>query len=475
MAGDTEQPEPVPQFRAVNAEVKLAPQPQARRIKSFACKACGAPVGLRYPGESLTVVCPSCKSIIDSSDENYNIICEYNKKTSPYLPLLIELGSRATLFGKKWEVIGFVVRRDEASGFEWHEYLLFNPYYGYRWLVRVDGHWNFVRPLKDKLETASDMWGEFVDYERAKYKIYNSGTASIQFVLGEFYWRLKVEDKVFLSDYIKPPYMLSYERDSREINWSLGKYVEPEVIEKAFRLKPGRAKRGLIGIGANQPNVHKPAFDKMIPMWMAFGLALTIVQFWQMLQLGTNETVLTQSIDYIPNTKSQQEVTSQDFQLKKNLANVKLKFNAPVSNSWVYVSGELVNKDTGNRYSFEKTMELYSGVDDGDVWVEGSRDSELMLSSIPSGKYYLNVDYESGLYNDTLPKTMTIQVIRDVPGYANFLWCFFFISIMPSWWWLCARQFEVKRWSNSDFSPYQTNIDNTVTFENDTPTIMDRS
>lgn len=457
MAGNTENPETTGQFRGFKDEVKLA-SPPARVVKSFTCKSCGSPVSLRNPGESLTVICPACKSIIDASDDNYNIIQEYNKRTSPFLPLLIELGTRGVLFGKKWEAIGFIVRQDDASNYIWYEYLLFNPYYGYRWLVQADGHWSFVRPLKDKFdnEIGGDSRGAYLDYNGRRHKIFNSGAASILFVIGEFYWRLKVDDKVWMVDYVNAPFMISSETDKNEVSWSLGEYVEPALVEKAFRLKSGLLSRGRIGVGANQPNPDQAVLNKLLAPWMVFALVLTILQFWQLLQIDKSQYAITQNISYVPNTKSQQSVNSPVFELKKNLANLKLKFQAPVDNSWVYVSGDLVNNDTGTTYSFERSIEQYHGVDDGEYWSEGEPKSELMLSSIPGGKYYLSVDYESGMYADQVERNFTIDVVRDVPTYANYFWCLLMISILPIWYWLTSRQFEVKRWSNSDFSPYQT-------------------
>ena len=39
-------------------------------------------------------------------------------------------------------------RDEDGETFEWDEYLLFNPYKGFRYLTEYDGHWNFVTPLE---------------------------------------------------------------------------------------------------------------------------------------------------------------------------------------------------------------------------------------------------------------------------------------------------------------------------------------
>ena len=63
---------------------------------------------------------------------------------------MLPLGARGTLRGVPWELIGFQTRGVTADGetFEWEEYLLFNPYKGYRYLTNYRGHWNLVVPLE---------------------------------------------------------------------------------------------------------------------------------------------------------------------------------------------------------------------------------------------------------------------------------------------------------------------------------------
>ncbi|MBX9691304.1 MAG: DUF4178 domain-containing protein, partial [Cyanobacteria bacterium] len=215
--------------------------------KSFSCPNCGASVTIRYPGASLSVVCDSCKVLIDSTSESYRILSTYRDKTAAYNPIL-ELGKRGTLFGKEWEVIGFLTRTDVASLYSWEEYLLFNPYYGYRWLTYNAGHWSFVYSVKEKPTvpfgnvmgtTASPSWavaGARVEYGKDTYKIFYSGQARVDFVLGEFYWKVKVGESVDMMDYICPPRMVSSEKDGTQWIWSVSEYLAPKVIQEAFKL-----------------------------------------------------------------------------------------------------------------------------------------------------------------------------------------------------------------------------------------------
>ena len=67
--------------------------------------------------------------------------------------LELPLGARGTLRGVEWEVIGYL-RRSEHGSYGWEEYLLFNPYYGYRWLITNGRGWSFGEML-----TRAPDWG----------------------------------------------------------------------------------------------------------------------------------------------------------------------------------------------------------------------------------------------------------------------------------------------------------------------------
>ncbi len=111
---------------------------------SFSCPNCAAPVNVRVAGLTMSAVCGSCGTIIDTSDERRQILERVAEKLQGIEPL-IPIGKRGTFRGKEYEVIGFVVRRDNFAS--WSEYLLFNPWRGFDWLVTYNGHWSFVERL----------------------------------------------------------------------------------------------------------------------------------------------------------------------------------------------------------------------------------------------------------------------------------------------------------------------------------------
>jgi hypothetical protein len=430
-------------------------QPKAKPVaKMFACTSCGASVTVKYPGASLSVVCQSCNSVIDVSDENYKVLSLYLAKTTHYRPI-IPLGQRGKLNGKIFEVIGYLVRADQASNYSWQEYLLFNPYYGYRWLVEDRGNWNLVRTIKEKPASInrniSFSRGSYVTFEGEKYLLYNSGRARVEYVLGEFYWRVVMGSTVFSNDFVCPPKMLSMEKDEGEVVWSLAEYIEPEEIRNAFKLQP-EAMPPSFGLSATSPPVAQRQWASMSRLWALFFGILTAAQIWFFATASQEEAMSYRGV-FTPNAK-QNDTTTPVFTLRKDKANAVIYIEAPVSNSWFYVSGELVDNKTGASYPFERSVEYYFGSDSDGYWSEGGARSDVAISAVPGGQYYLNVDTESGGFTDNHVQQYTISVGRDVRMVDNYCWFVFLLSILPVISWCLYRQEEVDRWSNSDYSPY---------------------
>lgn len=244
----------------------------AGKVTVFNCPNCGSSVTLRAQGQSLVVTCVSCGSIIDVTNENYQIISKYtvHAKIKPVIPL----GTRGEYKGDKWEAIGFVQR--SVGIYSWSEYLLYNPFKGFRWLTEYDGHWNFVTMIKDRPQP--DKAGN-VRYLENDYSLFQTGTAKVEYVIGEFYWRVKVGETVAYSDYIAPPRILSVEGGENELVWSHGEYVEPETVNRMFNLTEELPFR--MGIGACQPF---PYGDILFSLWQ---VGLLFVAFLFVIHLSS--------------------------------------------------------------------------------------------------------------------------------------------------------------------------------------------
>src|SRR6185369_14517348 len=114
------------------------------RAKAFRCPKCGGALNIRGLFQTVSMACPSCGNIIDISNEDFQLLQTVASRLN--VTPLIPLGTKGTFRGDEFEVIGFLRRNIKVEGvaYRWSEYLLFNPYIGFRWLTEYNGHWNFV-------------------------------------------------------------------------------------------------------------------------------------------------------------------------------------------------------------------------------------------------------------------------------------------------------------------------------------------
>lgn len=234
MAGDPTRsegapaPEPGPPVPpAVDGEVP---------VEKIDCPACGASLTPRSLGVATTFACEYCGSIFDRTHERVAIVERFEGALSekPVIPL----GRRGTLGGVEWEAVGFVVRRGSAEGetWKWREYLLFNPYRGFRFLVSFEAGWSLVQKVAGvpRRELAGRLaWKGKVYTAAEKY------AATVELVLGEFTWRVRRGETAFVTDYKSGPRVLCEERTDEEVTYSLGQPVPAGEVGKAFGVKPG--------------------------------------------------------------------------------------------------------------------------------------------------------------------------------------------------------------------------------------------
>jgi hypothetical protein len=331
----------------------------------------------------------------------------------------------------------------EADGitYSWREYLLFNPYKGFRYLTEYNGHWNDCSVVTALPEAD----GTAVKYLGKKYRHFQTCYAKTTFVLGEFPWQVAVDnDTVAVTDYVAPPYMLSAETTGNETTWTLGEYVHGADIWKAFGLA-GLAPAPL-GVYENQPSAAKTSAGQI---WFAFaGLATAIFVIFTLNQLfSQQEQVFREFYRFSPSSTEASFVTS-EFELKGRTSSVEVKTDADVSNQWIYLNYALIDEDTGQAYDFGREVSYYTGVDSDGGWQEGSQHDRVVLSSIPAGRYYLRVEPESDANFGSIGYTVTVT--RDVPVlgvYFLALAAILLPALLISW---RTYNFEQMRWAESD-------------------------
>jgi hypothetical protein len=200
---------------------------EAARVatQGLGCPNCGGPLTLTAPDKAERVTCPYCNSLLDVNQGKLSWLKALKPLPNPP-DFALKIGMEGTFNDTKFKIIGAVVRSVKIEGvtYFWHEYLLYNPMVGFRWLIHSDNHWNFVEPVNPADVESGQIFGTgaTVNYNGQKYKIFQDAPAVVEFVQGEFYWRVEQGETVRAVDYVAAPLMLSQESTKNEVNWSVG-------------------------------------------------------------------------------------------------------------------------------------------------------------------------------------------------------------------------------------------------------------
>jgi len=405
------------------------------------CPKCGSVIALRAMGQTMSAVCGSCGSLIDTANPVWKVIQERDQKVGNLHPLLA-IGTRGSLERVEYEVIGFLQRADSES--TWSEYLLFNPWHGFEWLVNYNGHWSFVHRCPE----IGDHSGRRVQYAGRQFVLYAKDEAEVTAVLGEFYWKVRRGERAEMADYIDPPGVLSKETypDLQEFTWSLGEYVDSSVIATAFGVK-GLPKAE--GIYLNQPNPYAVHWKELRKVVLLFFVLFTFIQCTTS-KWSARKAVYDVDLVFRRDDPTK-VVSSPKFNIEGGSQIVEIAATANVDNSWLGLDVELVNAKTNQAYQESIEIEYYHGSDEDGPWSEGSRTASVDIPSVPPGEYYLTVEPSA----DPALERMPYHVVVSAGGvfWSNYVFGLLALLAYPGY--LLARRggFENLRWGQSDYSP----------------------
>jgi hypothetical protein len=416
------------------------------KIKGLNCPSCGAALTVRGFEHTISIVCPQCLAILDAKDPNLQILQKFADNTR--ITLLIPLGSRGNWKGTEYEVIGFQRRTFVVEGTEyaWSEYLLFNPYKGFRYFTEYQGHWNDVRTLRALPQTVQAVGlKSHVRYAGVSYTHFSTCQARTSYVLGEFPWQVQRGESFAVEDYIAPPRIISSESNVSETAWSAGEYVDGREIWRAFKV-PGSAPRP-VGIFLNQPS---PYAARSGNMWFSCALLLMLAVLVAMAgyAMAGNREVFSNHYYFTAGAQSEASFVTPVFELDGKSSNVEVNTQTTLSNNWAYFNYALINEESGQAYDFGREVSYYFGEDSDGKWTEGSTSDTVTLPTIPAGRYYLRVEPEvaPGLQS----MGYSIRLRRDVPGFGYFWVICLLLLIPPAFTTFRRIGFETQRWAESD-------------------------
>lgn len=420
--------------------------PVVPAIRALQCPSCGGSVELRGTAHSLNAVCVQCLSILDASSPTVRVLQEAQSRQR-FTPL-VPLGKRGKLEGTIYEAIGFQMREILVDGvpYRWSEYLLFNPYKGYRYLTEYEGHWNLVRSLNLLPKKVLGGSKKAVMVEGTVYKHFQTATATTTYILGEFPWQVRYGDSAVAEDYVAPPRVVSSEETKEEEVWSIGTYMPGADVWQAFDL-PGVPPTPT-GIYANQPS---PYAQRVGSSWITFAilLAITMLGLITVNALAPRDRLFQQGYTFFPADVGEHSFVTDFFEVKGRPAPIEIAIRTNVLNDWIFFNFALINEDTGTAYNVSKEIEYYTGSEE-----EGSPRGVARLPVVPSGRYYLRVEPEMEPGRRLAQNVQySLDVQRAAPGVGWFTVAILLLLVPPSFISIRALRFENSRWAESDYGP----------------------
>jgi ribosomal protein S27E len=424
-------------------------EPKQIEGDQLACPQCAGPLDLRVPDQTQRVTCPNCGSLLDVNHGKLSFLSALATPIKPEIPL----GSKGVWNNDEFTAIGFLRRGilNEGESFEWDEYLLYHPRKGFRWLTCSDRHWNFVEPLPPGTVEASESRAK---HGGKRFRLFGKGTARVDRVLGEFYWKVAVGESVQAADFVRPPEMLSREVTMQvvadgekrgikgEINWSRGTYASAAEVEAAFNLTD-LPRPALGNVGANQPF----RFGFVYRIWAILS-ALTLAVWLIALLIAPRKTLFDQTLPLKAGASPENAYTyfSEPLELR-GWKNIAVTAKAPVDNSWVDIEGDFINEESGLVQTFYVPVAYFHGVEDGESWSEGSGHETTYVSALPAGTYTLRLEFQAE--SGKMPPYAHILVRQGVPRIAHLAITLALIAILPLVVLIGHIIFESRRWKNA--------------------------
>lgn len=360
-------------------------------IKAINCTNCGATLDVLGGHRVKSLVCNYCGSVMDSHAD-YQIIQRYRHQPDrPFAPIAI--GMEATLKGIPFTVIGMIKYVSHQSGpgweesYDWISFQLYSPTHGYVWLTWNKGHYLFsyrTRDMPSPMVPDRLVQKMDVKVEDRTFKMFEGYVATVAYIEGAFTWIAKRGERVHVVEAIDPPRLFSYERGDKELEYSLGEYMDPGEVHAAFGIDPPGSPEGIHPAQPFDPPSILPALSKVGPMFAAAAIVALLVVFVR----GSGREVARTTIGSPSSSAWTVPFTVDDANRL-----VKIELESPVSNSWIYYD-ILVNAADSDEpvLALGQEISFYHGRDSDGYWTEGSRRAEALFKVPAAGDYEIEIE-----------------------------------------------------------------------------------
>jgi hypothetical protein len=391
--------------------------------------------------------------VMDSTRDGYKLLEGAASKMKFLQSLPIQLGARGVISDVEWEVIGFMRREDAKWQFHWDEYLLFNPYHGFRFLIHsapsIFALSNLIttRPQgSPALKTLSVAGDDFA--------LYHKGRSIVKAVAGEFYWRVRLNESTDYAHYIRPPFGLTQEcptvgEKGAETTFSLSTWIPRDEVERAFKLKDLGKSLGAYPI---QPNPYRPALVGSAKTAIVTIIAFVVAQS-RFCGNATHERVFYTQRNFAQSEDGTEQLLG-EVELPLVSQNLRIDSYSPVDNSWVEVEYELESADGGENGFAGQAIEYYHGSDSDGAWSEGSTSASSLIGPLTGQRYKVFATVHADSFSRGMAAFLQTRMTADVPVWQNFWLALLIVIAWPAILGILIHSFERQRWSDSDYSPY---------------------
>ncbi len=435
------------------------------------CPGCGGELPLGVPERAERVVCRYCNL---QSDVTQGALVALRKLAPPPVPPAIPLGARGTLRGEEVTCIGFLVRGTtiDDERFHWREYLLYTARGAFVWLLEEDGEWQHIVPVE--LGDIAQVGPEALLHRGARYTLVQSSVAEVESVLGEFYWKIEVGERVDARSFEGPGgTKLEEERTAGEITASFSTPIPIREVRAAFALDRLAAAAGpsptARAVGRAGGGAAAWAF------WLLVFGAWSVVSAVGCARAGNvrvfDQTVVTRADEppsasgpaggldpgapdaggsdsgkagpgradagradtgraatgRVDNVRSSTPRTtpasspregsfvSEPFEVTADGKDLVLHIGTSLQNDWIGADIALVHDESGQIWEDSAEISYYSGVEDGESWSEGSQSARVDYAKMPAGHYVLRIETSGDPGKPPVP--LAVQVDSDTPPF----------------------------------------------------------
>jgi Domain of unknown function (DUF4178) len=407
--------------------------------KAVSCPNCGGTVEMHAAGYTVSVACQYCGSILDVTTPEVALIERNNRAAAN---LAFPLGSRGMIRGTEYQLVGQMVR--SIDGEAWEEYLLFNPYVGYRWLVCEEGEWS-IGTMLVRLPDTRQM--PLVRYGGVTFE-HDGDTwdAQVDSVVGEFYWRVERGERAQLMNFESEGATLSREAVADEVNWTIAQpIVDRDIVGFGQNdgYVPGDAPP-MPGMASPRASYRNDVSDDDYGLDGADAIASAgpFARAWTYTKLGGLAALFmllviimfsfsgtaTQTFSYaIPLDGGDRTVTFGPVTFPGSTQRVSIQSSAPgIDNAWIDADIRLVERTRQDSIEAYDVIERYSGSDSDGAWTEGSDAASTGLASVPAGTYDIIIDASahswpggSGGFTSSLDAGKSTGVFGDTSGASS--------------------------------------------------------